>query len=97
MKPRRKQEKPSCLKNYGNISSGSKVNKRQDGTNDAETLWGSGDGTAVEHTPRDLEVVGSNPACCLAFFLLSFSVIRPEQGPQGGATSLTFLALEAHR
>ena len=31
---------------------------------------GSGCGTAVEHMPHDIEVVGSNPAGCLAFFVL---------------------------
>ena len=28
--------------------------------------------TSVEHTPRDKEVVGSNPAGCWAFFSLLF-------------------------
>ena len=79
MKPRRKQvfkENQAGSKTW-NISGGSKVNKTQDGTNVAEYLWGRGDGTAVEHTPRDWEVVGSNPAWYLAFFLLYFSVICP--------------------
>ena len=31
---------------------------------------GFGCGTAVEHTPRNLDVVGSNPAGCWAFLFL---------------------------
>ena len=46
---------------------------------------GSGCGTAVEHIPAEqtLEVVGSNPANCWAFF---FSILFLIQVPHGGAT-----------
>ena len=38
------------------------------------SVLGSGCSTGVEHTPRDREVMGSNPAGCWAFFsTLSFS------------------------
>ena len=43
------------------------------------SVQGSGCSTALEHTPRIREVVGSNPAGCGAFFLL-FSIfleVRP--------------------
>ena len=53
--------------------------------------------TAVEHMPRNLEVVGLNPARCWAYFLLFFSFLLSlptylhkwsdlNQVPQGGAT-----------
>ena len=52
----------------------------------------SGRSTAVEHTPRNREVVGSNPAGCWAFSLIyplsSASLI---QVPQRGGTLLIFL------
>ena len=35
---------------------------------------GRGCSAAVEHTPRNLEVVGLNPARCCAFFLFFFSL-----------------------
>ena len=34
------------------------------------SLMGRNFSTAVEHTPHNKEVMGSNPACCWAFFLL---------------------------
>ena len=49
--------------------------------------------TAVEHTPQNLEVIGSNPAGCWALFffflflptfLRQWSVLK--QNPQGGAS-----------
>ena len=39
----------------------------------AEIVKSSGCSTAVEHTPRDREVVGLNPAGCWAFFSSLFS------------------------
>ena len=50
---------------------------------------GSGCITAVEHTPHDREVVGSNPAGCWAFFSsLSYQKCVLNQVPCGGASEL---------
>ena len=58
-------------------------------------LVGHGCSTAVEDTPRNQEVVGSNPPGCCAFFLLllsfptflhQWSVLN--QVPQGGSLYL---------
>ena len=43
-------------------------------------LMGSGGSTAKEYTPSDKEVVGSNPARYLAYYLINylhFSVVCP--------------------
>ena len=53
---------------------------------------GRGSSTAVERTPHNQEVVGSNPAGCWAFFfnfhifLLSFTSVVIYQVPHGVAT-----------
>ena len=50
---------------------------------------GCGCSTASEHTPRNLEVMGLNPAGCLAFFtfLLSFPALLLQWSvPQGRAS-----------
>ena len=53
----------------------------------------SGCSTAVEHTPHDREVVGSNPAGYWAFSSLFYLISRVSliQVPHGDATLLSFL------
>ena len=54
---------------------------------------GTGCSTAVDGTPHDREVVGSNPAGCWAFYSLLYPIISAPliQVPQGSATLLIFL------
>ena len=58
-----------------------------------QRLVGAGCGTAVEHTPRDKDVMGLNPAGCWAFLFSSLSYQQSvlNQVPPGGSTLLIIL------
>ena len=62
---------------------------------DTRTLeaLGAGCSAAVEGTPYDREVVGSNTARCWGFYSLLYPISSASliQVPQGGATLLIFL------
>ena len=57
---------------YGHFLPASPTTLVTSGVKSTSTLW-LGCGTAVEHLPRNQEVMGSNPTRCLALFLLSFT------------------------